>query len=80
MDWPQHESRLVAQPHMYTKHDQLPHRCLDAIYLLTLLESGFGFKRNDSRLTLALEVGGKEVEWTLGFLLARLADGSAANH
>jgi hypothetical protein len=37
---------------------------------VTLLDKGFGFDRHARDITLALEVGGKEVEWTLGFVLA----------
>jgi len=59
-----------SKPHSFTYPAQLPYRCLEALYIVTLLDKGFGFDRHARDITLALEVGGKEVEWTLGFVLA----------
>jgi hypothetical protein len=61
-----------GKPHSYTYPAQLPYRCLEALYIVTLLEKGFGFDRHARDITLALEVSGKEVEWTLGFVLAEV--------
>jgi len=60
------------EKHLYTRTMQLPFRCLEALYMVTLLESGFGFSTDKRQITLALEVQGKEVEWTLGFALAEI--------
>ena len=40
--------------------------------MATLLEHGFGFDGSHRNITLALEVMGHEVEWTLGFALAEV--------
>ena len=56
--------------HRYTYRSQLPYRCLEALYIIKLLQNGFGFDRYDRMITYALEVEGKEVEWTLGFVLS----------
>lgn len=56
--------------HKYTKDSQLAHRCVEALYMSLLLEEGFGFDGKSRDITLALEVNGHEVEWTLGFALA----------
>lgn len=40
--------------------------------MTTLLEYGFGFDSSHRNITLALEVMGHEVEWTLGFALAEV--------
>lgn len=42
--------------HSYTYPSQLPHRCLEALYIVTLLEKGFGFDPDGRSITLALEV------------------------
>lgn len=62
----------VERGHSYTYTSQLPHRCMEALYIVTLLEKGFGFAQDSRAITYALEVGGKEVEWTLGFVLAEV--------
>ena len=58
--------------HAFTKSSQLHNRCLEALYMTTLLEYGFGFDSSHRNITLALEVLGHEVEWTLGFALAEV--------
>ena len=109
LSWPALEELYhVERGHSYTYPSQLPHRCLEALYIVTLLEKGFGFDKDSRAITLALEVrtpfsqffislsvlatvthprihimlispfciwsqvGGKEVEWTLGFVLAEV--------
>ena len=58
--------------HKFTSNEGMPYRCLEAIYIVTLLEYGFGFHGTHRNLTLALEIDGVEVEWTLGYALATL--------
>lgn len=55
--------------HQMTSEEKLPNRCVEALYITTLLEDGFGFRGTHRGITLALEVDGTEVEWTLGFAL-----------
>jgi hypothetical protein len=45
-----------AGQHKYTFSNQLPHRCLEALYITLLLEDGFGFHGTHRNITLALEV------------------------
>mmetsp|Transcript_1039 Transcript_1039/g.1717 ORF Transcript_1039/g.1717 Transcript_1039/m.1717 type:complete len:572 (-) Transcript_1039:896-2611(-) len=69
LDWTTVEH---GSKHKYTYPAQLPYRCLEALYIITLLDKGFGFDRHGRSITLALEVAGKEVEWTLGFALSEI--------
>jgi len=62
----------MLNKHRFTKNDQLPNRCLEGLYMVELLTTGFGFDRGSRNITLALEVEGHEVEWTLGFSLAEI--------
>jgi len=68
LDW----SSVSQANHDWTWEDQLPHRCFEAIYIVTILEYAFGFDPHARDITFALEVGGMEVEWTLGFALAAM--------
>ena len=43
-------------PHPYTWDFQLPERCFETLYIITLLEKGFGFDRHDRSITFAREV------------------------
>jgi GDA1/CD39 (nucleoside phosphatase) family len=61
-----------GKTHPYTKDSKLAYRCMEALYMVTLLEHGFGFDGQSRNITLALEVSGNEVEWTLGFALAEV--------
>jgi hypothetical protein len=42
--------------HPYTTNAQLSHRCLEALYIVTLLREGFGMNEVDRRITFALDV------------------------
>ncbi|CAM9318790.1 unnamed protein product, partial [Discosporangium mesarthrocarpum] len=59
--------------HAYTSKKGLPHRCVEAVYVTTLLRDGYGFPEHSRNVTFALEAEGMEVEWTLGFALSELA-------
>jgi hypothetical protein len=58
-----------AVPHAYTQPHMLPRRCLEAVYMVTLLKDGFGFNEHARDITFALHVKDSEVEWTLGMAL-----------
>ena len=60
------------EKHKYTRDWQVQNRCFEGLYLATILEHGFGIDGTKQMVTLALEVEGVEVEWTLGFALAEL--------
>lgn len=69
-----------ATRHAYTSDWSLPHRCVESVYMVTLLRDGYGFPPHARNITFALEAGGMEVEWTLGFTLAEVVNGDAASH
>lgn len=57
MDWHQLEAAFLgANRHQWTEPEQLKDRCFEALYILTLLEKGFGFDRHARHITYALEV------------------------
>lgn len=68
--WNDIYSSHQSNSHEMTSEEKLPNRCVEALYITTLLEDGFGFRGTHRGITLALEVDGTEVEWTLGFALA----------
>lgn len=72
-EWSIVESTMIPSPHKYTRDDQIVNRCLEGLYLVTLLEYGFGFDGDARDITLALEIEGHEVEWTLGFALSEVS-------
>jgi apyrase len=67
-----------AAPHAYTLPHVLPHRCLEAAYMATLLRDGFGFDPGARDITYALDVNDSEVEWTLGMALVLRSQSRAA--
>lgn len=48
----------------------MPHRCLESVYMVTLLRDGFGFHPSSRDITFTFLVDGSEVEWSLGMALA----------
>lgn len=68
MDWVTQLSHQT-ETHEYTRPQVLPHRCLEAVYMVTLLRDGFGFDDAARDITFAYTVADSEVEWTLGMAL-----------
>jgi len=60
--------------HEYSRPAVLPHRCIESVYLVTLLKDGFGFEPSSRDITFTYKVDGDEVEWTLGMALAMNAE------
>jgi len=56
--------------HKYTYPHQLQHRCLEAVYIVTLLRDGYGFSTSSRDITFTYDIDGSEVEWALGMLLS----------
>lgn len=56
--------------HAFTRAEVLPFRCLESVYMVTLLKDGFGFAPESRDITFAFLVDGSEVEWSLGMALA----------
>ena len=55
--------------HKWTRFDGFPHRCLETVYIHTLLRDGYGFEGDSRDVEFVLEIGGEEVEWTMGMAL-----------
>ena len=71
LDWKELEKNSFGV-HRYTKDDQLARRCLEAVYIHTLLHEGFGFDYYSRNIEFVLNIDGTEVEWTLGYALANV--------
>lgn len=55
--------------HKFTRPEILPHRCFEAVYLVSLLRDGFGFDPKARDVSFIFDIDGSEVEWTLGMAL-----------
>eukprot|EP00591_Stephanopyxis_turris_P011419 CAMPEP_0195528320 /NCGR_PEP_ID=MMETSP0794_2-20130614/30409_1 /TAXON_ID=515487 /ORGANISM="Stephanopyxis turris, Strain CCMP 815" /LENGTH=117 /DNA_ID=CAMNT_0040659441 /DNA_START=129 /DNA_END=482 /DNA_ORIENTATION=+ len=64
-----YQDGITDKIHAYTRTDVLPHRCVESVYMVTLLKDGFGFHPNSRDITFLYELDGSEVEWTLGMAL-----------
>lgn len=56
--------------HAFTRAEVLPHRCIESVYMVTLLKDGFGFSPESRDITFTFLVDGSEVEWSLGMVLS----------
>jgi hypothetical protein len=65
--------------HSFTRAEVLPHRCLESVYMVTLLKDGFGFHPESRDITFTFLVDGSEVEWSLGMAIANYASQQAVN-
>lgn len=72
-DW-QGDMELQEGVHDFTRKEVLPHRCLETVYMVTLLKDGFGFDPTSRDITFTFLIDGDEVEWTLGLALAMNAE------
>jgi len=72
-DW-QGDMELQEGVHAFTRKEVLPHRCLETVYMVTLLKDGFGFDPTSREITFTFMIDGDEVEWTLGLALAMNAE------
>eukprot|EP00743_Colponemidia_sp_Colp-15_P008888 GILK01009698.1.p1 GENE.GILK01009698.1~~GILK01009698.1.p1 ORF type:complete len:522 (+),score=88.51 GILK01009698.1:84-1649(+) len=61
-------SFVGLDPHTSTQ--QLPARCFDVAYALVLLEKGYLFKDGTRVISYAEDVGGKQIRWSLGYVLS----------
>lgn len=62
------------EAHEHTRAEVLPHRCVEAVYMVTLLRDGFGFHPTSRDVTFVQWVEGNEVEWSLGMTLSEFAE------
>lgn len=72
IEWEAMAEDFATNKHPYTRNYQLSQRCVESLYIATLLEHGFGFHSEYRGITIALEVEGTEVEWTLGYALSEV--------
>eukprot|EP00537_Pseudo-nitzschia_pungens_P001454 CAMPEP_0172357702 /NCGR_PEP_ID=MMETSP1060-20121228/2057_1 /TAXON_ID=37318 /ORGANISM="Pseudo-nitzschia pungens, Strain cf. cingulata" /LENGTH=604 /DNA_ID=CAMNT_0013078511 /DNA_START=313 /DNA_END=2127 /DNA_ORIENTATION=+ len=70
----QGDMELQEGIHSFTRKEVLPHRCLETVYMVTLLKHGFGFHPSSRDITFTFLIDGDEVEWTLGLALAMNAE------
>lgn len=75
-DWHEDMSLEIGS-HSFTREEVLPHRCLEAVYMVTLLKDGYGFHPESRDITFTFDVDGSEVEWTLGMTLTMNAADNA---
>ncbi|CAM9919922.1 unnamed protein product, partial [Ectocarpus sp. 13 AM-2016] len=65
MEWGALQNRKVrkgAQDVLFsTSEEGLPHRCVEVVYMTTLLRDGYGFPEHSRNVTYALEADGMEV-------------------
>ena len=66
--------------HAFTRAEVLPHRCLEAVYMVTLLKDGFGFDWESRDITFTFLVDGSEVEWSLGMALSMHSEEYLGSH
>ena len=71
--WKDDLEEVQHEAHEYTMAEILPHRCLEAVYMVTLLADGFGFHPSKRDITFTHKVDGNEVEWSLGLALSEYA-------
>jgi hypothetical protein len=65
---------IQHEAHAYTRAEVLPHRCVEAVYMVTLLKDGYGFHPSSRDITFTFLVDGDEVEWSLGLALSMHAE------
>lgn len=71
--WQGDLEEVQHEAHEHTRAEVLPHRCIEAVYMVTLLRDGFGFLPSSRDITFTQWVEGNEVEWSLGLVLAEFA-------
>jgi Golgi nucleoside diphosphatase len=72
--WHEDLAEIQHEAHAYTRPEVLPHRCLESVYMVTLLRDGFGFHPSSRDITFCFLVDGSEVEWSLGLALSMHAE------
>jgi hypothetical protein len=72
--WSTDLEHIQHEAHAYTRAEVLPHRCVEAVYMVTLLKDGYGFLPSSRDITFTFLVDGDEVEWSLGLALSMHAE------
>ena len=68
--WEGDLEEIQHDAHQFTRPAVLPHRCIESVYMVTLLRDGFGFHPSSRDITFTFLVDGSEVEWSLGMAIA----------
>lgn len=68
--WAEDLYEIRHDAHRFTNPDVLQHRCMEAVYIVTLLRDGYGFEPSSRSITFTYDIDGSEVEWTLGMVLS----------
>jgi len=74
------DMELLHSAHEFTRQEVLGHRCFEAVYMVTLLKDGYGFRPSSRDITFTFLVDGSEVEWTLGMALSMYAEETAVDN
>jgi hypothetical protein len=74
------DMELLHGAHEFTRQEVLGHRCIEAVYMVTLLKDGYGFHPSSRDITFTFLVDGSEVEWTLGMALSIYAEETAVDN
>mmetsp|Transcript_7800 Transcript_7800/g.17274 ORF Transcript_7800/g.17274 Transcript_7800/m.17274 type:complete len:514 (-) Transcript_7800:334-1875(-) len=69
--WKGDLEEIQHSAHAFTRAEVLPHRCIESVYMVTLLRDGFGFPPESRDITFTFLVDGSEVEWSLGMALSK---------
>ncbi|KAL9179749.1 hypothetical protein ACHAXT_007719 [Thalassiosira profunda] len=72
-EWKGDLEEVQGEAHEHTRAEVMPHRCVEAVYMVTLLRDGFGFHPSSRDITFTQWVEGNEVEWSLGMALSEFA-------
>ena len=72
-NWQGDLEEVQHEAHEHTRAEVLPHRCVESVYMVTLLRDGFGFHPSSRDITFTQWVEGNEVEWSLGMALSEFA-------
>jgi Golgi nucleoside diphosphatase len=58
--------------HAFTPDHKTAHRCFEINYIVALLSYGYGFGPKERIFFVVSEIGGGEIEWTLGAFLTKI--------
>lgn len=74
--WTAVHKQSKVTPHPFTKASLLPHRCFEAVYMVALLEDGYGLDPERRDVSFVYLVNNTEVEWSLGMAMALRSESS----
>lgn len=78
-NWAEDLYKIRHDAHRFTNPNTLQHRCMEAVYIVTLLRDGYGFEPSSRNITFTFDIDGSEVEWTLGMVLSLYSEREGVN-